>query len=58
MMSGSTLREMRNVTISMKPQFPNEQSDTGEFERQEDAFREWITSEPSAKFSAVAGRYC
>jgi putative glutathione S-transferase len=41
----------------MKPQFPNEQSDTGEFERQEDAFREWITSAPSAKFPAVPGRY-
>jgi len=41
----------------MKPQFPNEQSDTGEFERQEDAFREWITSGPATKFPAMPGRY-
>jgi putative glutathione S-transferase len=34
----------------MKPQFPDEQSGGGEFVRQEDAFREWITSGPAAKF--------
>ena len=38
-------------------QFPSEQSDTGEFERQEDAFREWVSSESTAKFPVVAGRY-
>jgi hypothetical protein len=26
----------------MKAQFPTEQTKTGEFQRQEDAFREWI----------------
>lgn len=56
-MLGSTSRETLGATISMKPQFPEEQSDTGEFERQEDAFREWITSGPSAKFAALPGRY-
>jgi putative glutathione S-transferase len=41
----------------MKPQFPDEQSGGGEFVRQEDAFREWITSGPAAKFPAAFGRY-
>lgn len=38
-------------------QFPDEQSDTGEFERQEDAFRDWVTSDGSSGYPAVAGRY-
>ncbi len=38
-------------------QFPNEQSESGEFQRQEDSFREWVSSDPAAKFPAVAGRY-
>ena len=41
----------------MKPQFPSEQSDSGEFQRQEDAFREWISSDGSTSYPAVAGRY-
>jgi putative glutathione S-transferase len=38
-------------------QFPEEQSPAGEFERQEDAFRSWITESPGARFPVVAGRY-
>jgi glutathionyl-hydroquinone reductase len=38
-------------------QFPDEQSDTGEFERQDDAFRDWVTSDGSSRYPAVAGRY-
>jgi putative glutathione S-transferase len=38
-------------------QFPDEQSDTGEFERQEDAFRDWVTADGSSGYPAVAGRY-
>ncbi len=38
-------------------QFPKEQSASGEFERQEDAFREWISSDGSTGYPAVAGRY-
>ncbi len=41
----------------MKPQFPTEQSDSGEFQRQEDAFREWISNDESTSYPAVAGRY-
>ena len=41
----------------MKPQFPTEQSESGEFQRQEDAFREWISTNGSTPYPAVAGRY-
>ncbi len=41
----------------MKAQFPTEQSDSGEFQRQEDAFREWISADGSTSYPAVAGRY-
>src|SRR5438105_1393246 len=38
-------------------QFPDEQSDEGEFERQEDAFRAWISADGSTPHPPVAGRY-
>ncbi|MEY2536833.1 MAG: glutathionyl-hydroquinone reductase [Verrucomicrobiota bacterium] len=41
----------------MKAQFVSETSDTGEFQRQEDAFREWISNDGSTAYPAVAGRY-
>jgi glutathionyl-hydroquinone reductase len=41
----------------MKAQFESETSETGEFERQEDAFREWISNDGSTPYPAVAGRY-
>ncbi len=41
----------------MNAQFPSEQSESGEFERQEDAFREWISADGSTPYPAVAGRY-
>ena len=41
----------------IKPQFPDEQSDAGEFIRQEDAFRGWIRADGSSEFPAVANRY-
>ena len=41
----------------MKAQFPEEQSIEGEFERQEDAFRSWVTAQPGSPHSAEAGRY-
>jgi len=40
----------------MKPQFASETSE-GEFQRQEDAFREWISNDGSTLYPAVAGRY-
>jgi glutathionyl-hydroquinone reductase len=41
----------------MKAQFEKEQSDSGEFQRQEDAFREWISADGSTPYPAVADRY-
>jgi putative glutathione S-transferase len=41
----------------VKSQFPSEQSETGEFQRQEDAFREWISNDGSTSYPAAAGRY-
>ncbi|HKX60338.1 MAG TPA: glutathione S-transferase family protein [Verrucomicrobiae bacterium] len=43
----------------MKPsaQFPEEESDSGEFQRQEDAFRAWVTDDGSSPHPAAAGRY-
>jgi putative glutathione S-transferase len=40
-----------------KAQFPNEQSEEGEFERQEDAFRDLVSTDGSSPYPAVAGRY-
>jgi len=41
----------------MKAQFPTEQTESGEFHRQEDAFREWITNDGSSTYPAAAHRY-
>jgi glutathionyl-hydroquinone reductase len=38
-------------------QFPDEQGDSGEFERQEDAFRRWISSDPGSEFPPAPHRY-
>ena len=38
-------------------QFPEEMSDDGEFERQEDAFRAQVSADGSAPFPVAAGRY-
>ena len=40
-----------------KPQFPDEQSEEGEFQRQEDAFREWISADGSTPYPAAPDRY-
>jgi glutathionyl-hydroquinone reductase len=41
----------------MKAQFPAEQSESGEFQRQEDAFREWVSNDGSTPYPATADRY-
>ncbi len=43
--------------MSAKPQFEAEQSANGEFERQEDAFRDHVSDDGSTPYPAVAGRY-
>jgi len=41
----------------MQGQFPDEQTTSGEFERQEDAFRQWITDDGSSPFPVARDRY-
>ncbi len=36
---------------------PSEQTDAGEFQRQEDAFREWISNDGSTSYPSAADRY-
>ncbi|HUR46049.1 MAG TPA: glutathione S-transferase C-terminal domain-containing protein [Candidatus Saccharimonadales bacterium] len=43
--------------MATNAQFPEEQNATGEFERQEDAFRNWITNESSARHPLAKNRY-
>ncbi len=43
--------------MTIKAQFPEEQSEGGEFERQEDAFRDLVSADSSTPYPAVAGRY-
>src|SRR5437588_11868686 len=41
----------------MIAQFPTAETAAGEFQRQEDAFREWITNDGSSPYPAAADRY-
>jgi putative glutathione S-transferase len=43
--------------MSVEPQFPEEQSDGGEFERQKDAFDSWVMADGRSGFPAESGRY-
>jgi putative glutathione S-transferase len=43
--------------MAVRAQFGAEQSESGEFERQEDAFRDWVSVDDSTPYPAVAGRY-
>jgi len=41
----------------MKAQFPAEQTESGEFHRHEDVFREWISTDGSTPYATAADRY-
>ncbi len=43
--------------MSITPQFPAEQTQDGEFRRQKDAFRAWITADGSSGYPATRNRY-
>ena len=38
-------------------QFPQEQTEAGEFQRQADVFRDWVTADGQSGYPAVPGRY-
>src|SRR3954451_21495932 len=41
----------------MEAQFPDEETKSGEFKRQQDAFREWISNDGSTSYTAETSRY-
>lgn len=43
--------------MTANAQFPHEQSASGEFVRQEDAFRGWVRADGGSEYPAEAGRY-
>jgi putative glutathione S-transferase len=43
--------------MSAKPQFPSEQTADGEFQRQVDQFRNWVTADGSSGYPAAPHRY-
>ena len=43
--------------MATNAQFPEENSGDGEFERQEDAFRDWVRADGSMPYAPAAGRY-
>jgi putative glutathione S-transferase len=43
--------------MKAKAQFPEEASEEGEFQRQEDAFRAWVTDDGSSPHPVAQGRY-
>lgn len=43
--------------MAIKAQFPDEQTQDGSFQRQEDAFRGWVSADGSSSHPAQAGRY-
>jgi len=43
--------------MKTNPQFPEEQSDSGEFQRQDDAFRAWVTDDGASPHPVAQGRY-
>ena len=48
---------MMTDTSMMQGQFPNEQTIDGQYDRQEDAFRDWVTDDGNSRYPAKKGRY-
>jgi putative glutathione S-transferase len=43
--------------MTVSAQFPNEHTEEGEYDRQDDQFRNWVTEDGSSRFPAASGRY-
>jgi glutathionyl-hydroquinone reductase len=43
--------------MNVKAQFPDEQTQNGEFTRQDDVFRGWVTADGSSGYPAIKDRY-
>ena len=48
---------MENTVTRQRAQFPKEHTEDGEFKRQDDAFRGWVTDDGSSGYPAARGRY-
>jgi putative glutathione S-transferase len=48
---------LKKSVLEMNAQFETEQSESGEFHRQADAFRDWISSDGTTAYPAVTDRY-
>jgi putative glutathione S-transferase len=51
------LTSTNSSSMSNRSQFPDEATESGEFARQEDAFRDWISNDGSTPFPAEENRY-
>jgi len=58
-MASAALHSCSFVSIrdGMNAQFPDEETKSGEFKRQEDAFRDWVSNDVSTPYGAETGRY-
>jgi len=54
---GDTVLERSRLGMNIRAQFPDEQSTAGEFKRQPDTFRGWVTANGSSGYPAATGRY-
>jgi putative glutathione S-transferase len=45
------------MSTKVRAQFPDEQTESGEFKRQADAFKGWVSADGSSGFPAESGRY-
>ncbi|MEC4688649.1 MAG: glutathione S-transferase family protein, partial [Nitrospirota bacterium] len=43
--------------MAIQAQFSKEQTEEGEFKRQEDSFRDWVTADGTSGYPAARGRY-
>jgi putative glutathione S-transferase len=43
--------------MASPPQFPDEQTEAGEFQRQEDEFRDWVRADGTGAYALESGRY-
>lgn len=43
--------------MSVRSQFPDEQTDQGDFQRQDDEFRDWVRADGSTPYAPEPGRY-
>ena len=47
----------RTGIVMTQAQFPNEQTDDGEYDRQDDEFRDWVMDDGSTGYPSAKGRY-